>query len=567
MRRPRASPVRLAGVLALTALAVPAQATLDPGFAEVDRKSPQYQRFRAYVDAAVAGNPDYGFSALDAAIMASLDDDPKYCALAVALVDRQVASAEERIAGDQQPEVAADSYLYAGQMIGGLAYTFAICGARLEAAQRQRWTRYADQAVFNIWNHRRARWGERTAEWSGWGTDNPGNNYYYSFVEATLTWALASGSESWIDALRRDKLPAAASYFADLEGGGSREGTGYGIAQSSMFTLFRLWRNNGGDDVPSIDRHAVDSIDYWIHATMPTLDLYAPIGDQARVSEPLLYDYHRRFMLEARAATADGDARARASWWLNNVSVRRMAHGFNTRHDLLPAGDGGAPPEVLFHHARGVGHLFARTSWKRDAMWLGFVAGPFEESHAHQDQGAFTLYAKGWLAVSENIWTHSGIQQDTDVQNVLRFEHQDRLVPQSRSPRRSALTTQTTADGHLHAHADLTAAYRDGSPVREWRRDLQFGDRRLVVHDRFRIADGARAVFQVNVPEKPVVSANAATAGRLRVRVLAPSDARIEAVDFTLRDAREFTRGWRIDIHGGGDEYRVELSEADSPAS
>ncbi len=562
MRRLRACAWLLLPLLAAASV----QAAIVQDLSWVDRKSDAFERFRSWVDQAVAGRPGYAFSATDAALMARLDDAPRYCKLAVDLVEQQVQAAQQRIAAGERPEVAGDSYLYAGALIGALARTFDTCGERLAPEQKQRWSAYAEQTLSNIWSPRAAEWGGKPAAWTGWGTDNPGNNYYYSFVEATMTWALASGNERWLRLLREDKLPAVVRYFSTLPGGGSREGTGYGSAQSLMFALFTLWRENTGEDLAAGNPHVADSIAYWVHATMPTLDRHAPIGDQARVSEPVLYDHQRRFMLQARQATDDSSARALASWWLHHISVQRMEHGFNARHDLLPAGDGGTRPAVLLHHARGVGHLFARSSWERDAMWLGFVAGPFEESHAHQDQGAFTLYANGWLAVSENIWTHSGIQQDTDVQNVLRFEHEGRIVPQWRSPKRSTLVIETAADGGVLARADLAAAYRDDSPIRQWQRELRFSERRLLVHDRWQAGSGTQAIFQINVPDKPVIGDGEARAGRLRIRVLAPADAQIESVDFSRRDAQEFKRGWRVDIRGSGNEYRVELAET-APAA
>src|SRR5690606_2920733 len=156
---------------------------------------------------------------------------------------------------------------------------------------------------------------------------------------------------------------------------------------------------------------------YWVHATVPTLDRFAPLGDQSRNSVPELYDYHRRLVLEARALTTDTGPRETAAWWLREISVPEMSSGFNFRHDLLPAGDAKAPPAGLIHHRKGTVRLFARTGWDDDAMWVAIVAGPYEESHAHQDQGGFTLFADDWLAATENIWSHSGIQQGTEVHN------------------------------------------------------------------------------------------------------------------------------------------------------
>src|SRR3546814_18564817 len=77
-------------------------------------------------------------------------------------------------------------------MIADLSLTLHVCGARVTSAQRTRWSAYAEQAIWNVWHPSDATWGGRSFPWSGWSTSNPGNNYYYSFVEATMYWALAS---------------------------------------------------------------------------------------------------------------------------------------------------------------------------------------------------------------------------------------------------------------------------------------------------------------------------------------------------------------------------------------
>ena len=428
--------------------------------------------------------------------------------------------------------------------------------------------------MWNVWHHARASWGGKSHAWTGWSVDNPGNNYYYSFVEATMYWALASGSSTWMTLLRDEKLPPLRAYFAKLPGGGSLEGTGYGAAHMRLFALYRLWRDATGQDLAHASTHADDSIAYWVHATVPALDRFAPLGDQSRNSVPELYDYHRRVVLEARQLSRNPQSQALASWWLNNISVQEMS-GFNTLHDLLPAGEEGSAPAALLHHARGVGHLFARSGWDKDAMWLSFVAGPYNESHAHQEQGGFTLFARDWLAVTENIWSHSGIQQGTETNNVVRFERSDpdvrqcmaplgdRVVHQCEQPGGASMTVTSGADGAVAIDADLTPAYAGNPALKSWQRKLAFGGRKLLVTDRFALGSGTKAYFQVNVPEQPRIEGNQAVAGRLRIRVLEPTNAVLSAHDWSTVDRQEFRRGWRVDVAGGTTGYTVELSEAD----
>ncbi len=553
----------------------PVEAGIRLDLSYVDRKSPAFARFRRWVDAAVAGQPGYAFAAYDAALLHRITPKQAYCDLAVRMVESQVAEAESAIAGGGRPAISGDSYLEVGPRIADLALTLDTCKAQIDDARRKRWSDYAEQAVWNVWNHGQASWGGKPHPWTGWSVDNPGNNYYYSFLEATMYWALASGSGKWMAFLREHKLPPLQAYYAKLPGGGSLEGTGYGTAHMRLFSIYRLWRDATGEDLANAGPHAGDSIAYWVHATVPTLDRFAPIGDQSRNSVPELYDYHRRLMLEARALSRDPRRQALASWWLDRISVPEMGGGFNTVYDLLPAGDADAAPTELAYHAEGVGHLFARTGWDRDAMWLAVVAGPYNESHAHQEQGGFTLFARDWLAVTENIWSHSGIQQGTETNNVLRFEREDASAPQCMAPRndrvvhqceqagRSAtLSVQRRPDGGVVADADLTPAYGGNPAVGAWRRRFDFAGRRLIVTDRFELGPGTRAVFQVNVPEQPRIQGNEAIAGRLRVRVLEPANAVLGAHDWSGVDAQEFRRGWRLDVSGGTGGYVVELSEA-----
>src|SRR3546814_14356201 len=92
-------------------------------------------------------------------------------------------------------------------------------------------------------------------------------------------------------------------------------------------------------------------------------------------------------------------------------------------------------------------NLFARTDWARTARWFAFRAGAYNESHAHQDQGGFTLFANDWLAVTENIWSHSGIQQGTETHNVVRFENGGRVTGQC-APSTSSMTVTPVATAH-----------------------------------------------------------------------------------------------------------------------
>ena len=527
----------------------------------VNRSTPAYTAFKAYVDAAVAGNFAYGFSAYDSAYLYLLDPQPKYCNLAVNMIEAEVADAESDIAAGRNPALAGDSYLEVGDYIGALSMTLHACPTYITASQKTRWGALAEQAVWNVWNYQNAKWGGRSAPWSGWSVNNPGNNYQYSFLEATMSWALISNNQSWISFLQTQKLPPLKAYFAALPGGGSLEGTGYGTAHMRLFTVYKLWKDSTGEDLANYSSHATDTIPYWVHATVPTLDRFAGFGDQSRVSEPTLYDYQRRVVIQARQLSNSPVAQSLGAWWLNNISIRQMSSSFNRRYDLLGAGDPATPaPSQLQYYAPGVGQIFARTDWTPNAMWVAFIAGTYNESHAHQEQGGFTLFSQqDWQAVSENIWTHSGIQQGTETNNVLRFERSGAVIPQREGSGTPTLSYTPGAAGAFSATTNVTPVYGGNTAVSNWTRKVDFVGRKLTVTDNFALGSGTTATFQVNTPTQPTVSGNVITAGGIQIRVLSPASPTITLKNWRSQDASEFNQGWRVDIGGSSTQYVVEI--------
>ena len=551
----------LLGAALAVATASPVVASLEISLDYVAVGSPEYLRFKSWVDQAVAGNPGYAFSATDAVLMYRLTGQAPYGALAVQLAEEQVADAEAAIALGERPEIAGDSYLEVGPMLRDLASVYRWCASFLTPAQKSRFESYADQAVWNVWNPGSAQWGGHPFPWSGWSIDNPGNNYHFSFLEATIYWSLAANRQSWIDYLDDVKLPALVAYWQQLPGGGSREGTGYGVALMRLFELYRVWRDSTGEDLAALSTHLVDSLDYWIHATVPTLDRYAPVGDLSRESYPWLFDYHRVLVLQARAMSPNSPGAARASHWLNEIAIDEMTQGFNFRHDLLPVGNAPQAPASRFHHATGAGALFARHDWSPGALWLSFVAGRYDESHAHQEQGSFNLFHQDWLAVTENIWTHSGIQQGVDTQNALRFVNGSTAIPQSEGTT-STMTVSEVA-GEIHVVADLAPAYGPSGLVNAWTRTLDLATLGLTVHDSYSVAGGVSVRFLLQTPVQPVAAGgNVWVAGDLRIAVEQPAAPTFAVVDWSGVEPGEFLDGWRLEIGGGAagtGEYLVHL--------
>jgi len=534
-----------------------------------------FQKYKAWVDQAVFDhNPGYLYSSTDAVIMYARTHDTAYIDDAIARVDADVTDAEEEIAAGERPFIASDDYLNVGGEIEELALVYDYGFQRLTQSQRERWKSYGDRVVANVWSPATATWGANPPgafAWSGWSINNPGNNYFFSFVEATQMWALATQNQNWFHFLQTYKFPLIVDYYAQLVGGGSREGTGYGASQRQLWANARMWRDSTGEDLAAVRNHARESIEYWVNATVPTLDFFAPIGDLSRVSVPELFDYQENLVREAVTAAPGTEQARHGIWWLTHNSVPdTLTQGFTLRGALLQPGDAPQAPAALTYDARGVGELFARGDWSEDATWLQFTAGPYDESHAHEDQGNFTLYRDTWLSVTSNIWSSSGLQGSgfnndlaTGAGNVVRFSRpgeggEAQTIRQNFSD--STMSRETLPGNLLKVHADLSDAYSNNSTeVHSWTRDLEFQGNTLHVHDSCSVAPDVTATFQLHVPAQPVNNGNGSiVAGNLQIST-DPSD-EVEFLQMHSLDP-DFNSGWRIDIvKPGSCEFDVDLT-------
>ncbi|HZT78198.1 MAG TPA: hypothetical protein VFA27_16200 [Vicinamibacterales bacterium] len=504
---------------------------------------------RRLIDAAnqtLAGNPPYLFGSRHMVLAFRLTGDARYLQWAITDQEQVVTDAEAAIAAGHEPAIAGDSYLDIGAYLDDLALTYDTAFDRLTADQRTRWAAFAEQAIFNLWHPNDAAWGGVSHPWSGWAICDPGDNYHYSFMRATMLWALATQDTSWFDFLQTQKFGPLVDYFAALPGGGTREGTGYGTALNDLFGDYIYWKASTGEDLAALSPHTRETIDYWVHATVPTLDRFAPIADLSRESIPNIFDYQVN-LVEQAVRLSEGTVQARHGvWWLQNNSLKNgVGFPFNLFAELLPRVDPAEQPTDLMYFASGAGALFARTAWTTDASWIAFIAGKYDQSHAHQEQGNFTFFKHDWLSVTSNIWSHSGIHQEVEVNNIIRFQRANGdTIPQNQGDNGSTMTP-STANGETTVTADLSNAYSDNrSAVQSWTRTLQLNGDVLRVIDSCTVASGVTPVFQVNVPVQPVPQQDGSiVAGHLRVIPRTP----VTYQSVTL-DPSEFTSAFRIDL-------------------
>ncbi len=474
-------------------------------------------RFKALVDAEMAGEQAYAFMPWYAGLMARVTGDEAYCRFAVQRTEAFVAEEEALIRTGSRPTVAGDSYLEIGPLVGNVSLVYDWCRGTLTDSQRTRWVAYANQAVWNVWNHEQAQWGGIRQPWSGWSVDNPVNNYYYSFLEATMLLALATEGENdlaaqWRSTFRQAKLESELfpTFTRDLQGGGSREGTGYGTAMKNLFRLYDWWERSTGERVATATPHALASMAHLMHAIVPTLDRLTPTGDHARDSTAALFDYHRDYLLVLMRLFPAERLSGVAASLLAASSVPRMANGFMAYSDYLydPSDIAALPLSTLStaHWGAGTGQLAMRTSWTRDAAYANFICGPYTESHAHRDQGSFTLFKGTWLAYDANVESHSGIEQAETLHNLVRVELDGAVVTQREAAPPCELHALADNAHFTYGAARITPVYNGHTAVVNMEREFLFiKPATFVVFDRVQTRNGARRVWTLNLPVQPTV--------------------------------------------------------------
>jgi hypothetical protein len=539
---------------------------------------PAAMRFKASVDRWVGGADVYNFSPWNAALIGQLTGDPKYCAAAIKAIDKQVDAAYSQITSGKTPEVAGDSYLGVGNMIGNLALVYDWCAGSLSDERRALWLGYADQAVYNVWNYKTAKWGNTAAMWSGWAIDDPSDNYYYSFLRATMLLGLAAHDETpqasgWLTQFHDELVP---TFDMDLAGGGSREGTGYGVAMRDLFELYDVWGGSTSQRIADLTKHTRASMLSFMHQIVPTLDRFAPTGDQSRDSTASLFDYHRSYLQDLIALYPGDPLAPRAQALLANSSLPRMGNEFMYVSDFIYANTNVTATTLdgmgTAYYASGIGELYARSGWDKHATWINLIAGPYTQSHAHQDQGSLMIYKDGWLAYDAVIESHSGLPQQTTAHSVMRIVDGGKTVEQKlfTEPKLVALHR---GNGFLHAAADVTAAYKSSPAVQKVQREIVYlQPDTIVVYDRVATRAGSQQVFQLVSPASPVigdpVSTLTAAGHTLSVqRVLVPSGTAASVYDFKNNDT-DFSAGFRLDeTAAGGDNRFLHVLSIDGAAS
>jgi hypothetical protein len=554
--------------------------------ASLAQGAPSATRFKAYADARRSTSfqslYDSDFRMWYFALLANLTGDATYCTRAVDGIDWFVTGEEQRIASFVSgqpatgPRAAYDSYLEIGPLVGDVMMVYDWCFDAVSAGRRSRWLAYADRAVWNVWHPDDAQWGGKPAAWSGWSVDNPSNNYYYSFLRATMLLGLGAEGElasaaGWKAFFRTTKIQQqlVPTFDRDLVGGGSREGTGYGTAMMRLWEVYDLWEESTGENIASLTGHSRASLVQFLHLIVPTLDAVSLNGDHSRDSTGALFDYHRHYAQSLAKVIGDAALAGRVRDVFGRSSVPTMQNGFMVVHDFLydltatPAQSVAALGTVSY--GSGVGQLYARSDWSTQATWLNITAGPYTESHAHRDQGSFLLFRDRWLAIDPNFYSHSGIRNEEELHNLVRVVDGGGGTVTQRYDTSSTVQALRQGDGWLHVAADSTAVYGASSPVQRMQREWVFVEPDvLVVYDRVTTSPGTTQRWQLNVPTAPSVAGSTATviagATTMRSRRVIPDAASVSTFDWTTDP--DMSGGFRLDetVAGGANTFLHVLS-------
>jgi hypothetical protein len=547
--------------------------------AALQANTPAAARFKSVVDSWVGGEDIWGFESWNGALMGQLTNDPKYCNKAVQVVEAQVSAAESAIASGGTPVVAGDSYLEIGSMIADVALTYDWCNGNLSASQKTRWLAYADQAVSNVWHPTTAKWGSHSAPWTGWATNDPSDNYYYSFLRATMLLGLAAKGEDpqadgWVTQFRQTKVlgQLVPEFNSDLVGGGSREGTGYGVAMRNLWELYAFWHDTTGESLAGKTTHTRASMLSFMHQIMPTEDRVAPTGDLSRDSTAAFFDYHRHYLQQLISLYPADPLSKRAKTMLDHASVPKMGQMFMAVDDFL--WDTSVSPVAVdlntTYYAKGIGQLYARSGWDTHATWFNLTGGPYTQSHAHQDQGSIMLYKDGWLAYDAVIDSSSGLRQETTAHSLVRIDNGSSPIGQVASTISQMVAVHRGADW-VYASADLTPAYDGNGAIQKVQRDTLFLQPNIVVvYDRVKSSGSTRQVWQLMTPKSPSVSGDTATINggthTLTVKRLAPSGASMSS--HGLSGESDYHGGYRLeDAVAGGDQRMIHVLSIDGAAT
>ncbi|HSH30384.1 MAG TPA: DUF4962 domain-containing protein, partial [Thiohalobacter sp.] len=182
------------------------------------------------------------------------------------------------------------------------------------------------------------------------------------------------------------------------EHGGWHEGAEYvgiGIGDA-VFQLPNMWRAATGEDLFKSEPGLRGFADFLVHRKRPD-------GEDIRIGDGGLYENRI-----PDSAALGIEFNHPAVYSLDGCPSPKRPQPLSWPWGPLPD-TALCRPEArqklpLSHYADGIGLLLARSDWSPEATFVTFKAGDNYWSHMHLDQGAFTIYKGGALAIDSGIY-------------------------------------------------------------------------------------------------------------------------------------------------------------------
>ena len=237
---------------------------------------------------------------------------------------------------------------------------------------------------------------------------------------------------------------------------------------------------------------------YIVHQVLPDLT-FQRWGDCVTGSRCSFRDEGRHVLDMLVKLTGSASAK-----WLSNQIAKKWPNKQGYHESVLPDffcfGDDvkdaavDAPLEEIFGEKQ-IGQCFMRTGWGADDTVVFFKAGDYFDNHGHPDQGEFTIYRKGHLAIDSGCYDsfgskhHKGYTLTTAAHNVILFgsdkaggqrplsKQDSQDVADHEAKKKSAgfetadIVAWKNEREYSYVSADLTAAY-DSKTVQLWTREL-----------------------------------------------------------------------------------------------
>lgn len=393
--------------------------------------------------------------------------------------------------------------------------------------------------------HQVATWMMNRADWvwpetnparaGSWGVNDPANNYYWGFMMTGPAALAAAGDDTASGVVSGTNRPAyhqqlalhrwsgdATAYMTGAgAGGGWEEGTGYD-SSSRLGTFTDAFLTAG---IPLVNPWLTASLLYRFHSSTPDFHYHIPFGDQARVSTSEMYAYDRYAALDVLPSAAAGSTmNAQIQTWLARIgqvptsesSVGILAEEL-VRYDPSQATASDLSGLTRDYLSAGAGQFIYRSSWTDpNATLWAFESGSLGEGHTSLDANGLMIW-KGsfWISASANIYSYSGIEQDTKDYNNLTIGGlgQSHWLYNTGRANTGSILNRSVSDQLVTVRGQASGAYTSvlSFPVSDYVRTVSYlpAQDAFVVVDKATVVDGSQTkTWRWQAANAPVLTGN-----------------------------------------------------------